>query len=119
MVAIAYRKWSFTRDFKFKALSGKTLVFWIGGCLWEVAAYDRWSHMDVQLYLKGKEKGDQCRCKSNLLAEPFFYLLDFYTYSRKTLPELCACYSRLGYGHHFINKQMPTLQKQFDETKRD
>lgn len=33
--------------------------------------------MEVQLYLKGKEKGDQCRCKSTLPAEPFFYLLDF------------------------------------------
>ena len=33
--------------------------------------------MEVPLYLKGKEKGDQCRCKSTLPAEPFFYLLAF------------------------------------------
>ena len=28
------------------------LVFWIGGCLWEVVAYERWSHMEVRLYFK-------------------------------------------------------------------
>ena len=32
--AVAYRKWSFTRDSK--SLTGKVLVFWIGGRLWEV-----------------------------------------------------------------------------------
>ena len=25
-------------------------VLWIGACLWEVVAYDRWSHMEVRLY---------------------------------------------------------------------
>ena len=70
--------------------------------------------MEVQLYLKGKEKGDQCRCKATQPAARFFF-----AYSRKTLPESCACYSRLGYGHRFINKQMITLQKQFDERKQD
>ena len=70
--------------------------------------------MEVQLYLKGKEKGDQCRCKSTQPAARFFF-----AYSRKTLPESCACYRRLGYGHRFINKQMLTLQKQFDERKQD
>ena len=23
-------------------------MFWIGGCLWEVVAYERWSHMEVR-----------------------------------------------------------------------
>ena len=38
MVAVAYRKWSFTRGFKFKALSGKSLVRLMGGRLLEVVA---------------------------------------------------------------------------------
>ena len=38
MVAVAYRRWSFTRDFNCKALIGKVLVFWIGGRLREVVA---------------------------------------------------------------------------------
>ena len=39
VVAVAYRRWSSTRSWNCKALSGKTLVFWIGGRLWEVIAY--------------------------------------------------------------------------------
>ena len=34
------------------ALTGEILVFWIGGRLWEVVAYKRWSHMEGRLYLK-------------------------------------------------------------------
>ena len=34
-----------------RAFTGKSLVFMIGGCLWEVFAYKRWSHMEVRLYL--------------------------------------------------------------------
>ena len=49
MVAVAYRSWSFARGSNCKALTGKILVFWIGGRLWEVVAYERWSHMDVRL----------------------------------------------------------------------
>ena len=33
-----------------KGLTGKILVFWIGGRLCEVVAYKRWSHMEVRLY---------------------------------------------------------------------
>ena len=51
MVAVAYRRWSFARGSNFKALTGKVLVFWIGGRLWEVVAYERWSHMDVRVYM--------------------------------------------------------------------
>ena len=41
MVAVAYRRWSFiTRDSTCKALTGKILVLWIGGRLWEVVAYE-------------------------------------------------------------------------------
>ena len=47
MVAVAYRGWSFTIVTNSKAL---TLVFMIGGRLWEVKAYERWAHMDVRLF---------------------------------------------------------------------
>ena len=47
MVAVAYRRWSFTRCFNGKALTGQILVFSIGGRLWEVVTYERWSHMEV------------------------------------------------------------------------
>ena len=46
MVAVAYRRWSFTRVSNCKALTGKVLVFWIGGHLWEVVAYERGSCME-------------------------------------------------------------------------
>ena len=49
VVAVAYRRWSFTRGSNCKALMGKNLVFWIGSPLWEVAN-KRWSHMEVRLY---------------------------------------------------------------------
>ena len=35
---IAYRRWSYTRGSKCKALTGKNLVLWIGGRLWQVFA---------------------------------------------------------------------------------
>ena len=50
MVAVAYWRWPFTRGSNCKALTGKVLVFWISGHLWEVVAYKRWLHMEVQLY---------------------------------------------------------------------
>ena len=34
VVAVAYRRWSFTRGSNCKALTGKVLVFWIGGRTW-------------------------------------------------------------------------------------
>ena len=39
MVAVAHRKTSFTRGSNCKALTGKNLVFWIGGRLWEVSLF--------------------------------------------------------------------------------
>ena len=36
VVAVSDRRWSFTRGSNCKALTVKILVFWIGGCLWEV-----------------------------------------------------------------------------------
>ena len=39
MVAVAYRRWLFTRGYNCKALTGKILVFWIGGRLREVVAH--------------------------------------------------------------------------------
>ena len=50
VVAVAYRRWSFTRGSKCKALTGKIVVFRIGSRLWKVVVYERWSHMEVQLY---------------------------------------------------------------------
>ena len=50
VVAVAYRRWSFTRGSNCKVLTGKVLVFWIGGRLWEVVANERWLHMEVRLY---------------------------------------------------------------------
>ena len=38
VVAVAYRRWSFTRGSNCKALTKKVLVFWIGRRLWEVVA---------------------------------------------------------------------------------
>ena len=35
VVAVAYRRWSFTRGYNCKALTGKVLVFWISGHLRE------------------------------------------------------------------------------------
>ena len=37
--AVAHRRWSFTRASNCKALTGKVLVFWIGGHLLEVVAH--------------------------------------------------------------------------------
>ena len=39
VVAVAYRRWLFTRGSNCKSLTGKVLVFWIGGHLWEVVAH--------------------------------------------------------------------------------
>ena len=41
--------WSFMRGSNYRALTGKNLVFWIGGLLCEVVAYESWSRMEVQL----------------------------------------------------------------------
>ena len=51
VVAVAYRRWSFIRNSNCKALTGKVLLFWIGGRLSEVVAYERWSHLKVRLCL--------------------------------------------------------------------
>ena len=45
MVAVAYE------SFYYRALTGKILVFWIGGRLREVVAYERWSHMESRLWV--------------------------------------------------------------------
>ena len=48
MVAVAYRRWSFTRGSNgtCKALTGKVLVFWIGGRSWQM--------VEVGLYKQNK-----------------------------------------------------------------
>ena len=47
MVAVAYRRWSFTRGSNCKVLTGKILLLLI---LVLALAYRRWSYMDVRLY---------------------------------------------------------------------
>ena len=49
VVAVNYRRWSFTRSSSSKAFTGKILVFCVSGRLWEVVAYEGWSHMEVRL----------------------------------------------------------------------
>ena len=51
VVAVAYEGWLFTRGCSYRALSAKNLAFWIGGRLWEVVTYERWSHTEVRLYV--------------------------------------------------------------------
>ena len=54
VVAVAYRRWSFTIGSNCKALTGKISVLRIGGPLWEVVAYEKWSYMEVRLYMPDK-----------------------------------------------------------------
>ena len=41
MVVAAYRRWSITRCFNGKALTGKVLRFWMSGRLWEAGSLTR------------------------------------------------------------------------------
>ena len=50
MVVVAYRRYSFTRGSYCKDLTGKTLVFWIGGRLWEEVAHGG-STQSILLYI--------------------------------------------------------------------
>ena len=38
-IAVAYKRWSFTKGSNYRALPGKILVFWRGGRLREVIAH--------------------------------------------------------------------------------
>ena len=49
VVAVAHKRWLFMRSSNDRAFTGKILVFWISGRLWELAAYKRWSHLEVLL----------------------------------------------------------------------
>ena len=49
VVAVAHKRWLFMRGSNDRAFTGKILVFWISGRLWEVAAYKKWSHLEVRL----------------------------------------------------------------------
>ena len=51
MAAVAYERCSLTRGSNFKGLSGKIFCV-LDNCLWEVVAYERWSHMEVGLYFE-------------------------------------------------------------------
>ena len=43
VIAVAYERWSFTRGFNYRALTGKNSVFWIGGHYRWLVGYERWS----------------------------------------------------------------------------
>ena len=42
VMTVAYERWSFTRGSNYRALTGKNLVFWIGGH-YRWLGYERWS----------------------------------------------------------------------------
>ena len=48
VVAVARRRWSFTRGSTCKALTGKVFVLELA------VVYGRWSHMEVRLYMPDK-----------------------------------------------------------------
>ena len=50
VVGVALKRWSFVRGSNYRALTGKILVFYIGGPLREVVAYETCSHMRMRLY---------------------------------------------------------------------
>ena len=51
MVAFTYARWLLTRGSSCKALTGKSLVFWIGGRLWVIIiAHQRCLHLELWLY---------------------------------------------------------------------
>ena len=68
VVAVAYWRWLFTRGSNCKALTGKVLVFWIGGHSWEVVTYERWLHMyggstqDLNDFVRQHNVKDQNAC---------------------------------------------------------
>ena len=47
VVAVACRRWLLARGCNCEALSRKILVFWMGGYLWELVAYERWLYTGV------------------------------------------------------------------------
>ena len=51
VVAVAYERRLFTWGSNCRALTGQILVFCICGRLWEVVAYESWSHIEVRLYV--------------------------------------------------------------------
>ena len=50
VVAVADWRWAFTISSNCKDLTGKILVFWMAGRLWEVVIYEKWSQMEVAHY---------------------------------------------------------------------
>ena len=67
MFAIAYKRWSFTRGSNnYRAATGKILMFWTSGHLWEVVAYKL--HMEVEgiITLKGFELSNKMSLLSHL-----------------------------------------------------
>ena len=49
MVVVACRRWLFKGGSNCEALTETVLVLKIGGCLWEVATYEKWLHVEVRL----------------------------------------------------------------------
>ena len=76
MVAVAYGRWSFTRGSNCEVLTRKNLVFWIGGRLLEVVAYERWPHMEIRLYTDLKHPPTKKSKDSWTKSRSFLKLLD-------------------------------------------
>ena len=77
LLTVRPKKWSrslteggrLLEGYNCKTSTGKIWVFWIGGRLWEVVARERWSHMEVRLYLRAS------LCK--ILISSFAHKMDF------------------------------------------
>ena len=81
MVAVAYKRWSFTRGSNCKALAGKILEFWLDSHLW---------HTEVQVYLKAVSP--QSRIKYLIAISARGHLLVLFIYhSTVTCILTCTC----------------------------
>lgn len=54
MVAVTYKRWSFTKDYNYASLAGKNVVFWISGCFREVVIYRGLTVVYIVVYIVGQ-----------------------------------------------------------------
>ena len=99
-------------SFEGEDFNWKILVFWIGGRLWKLVAYDRWSHMEVRLYpregLLYKNDRDSRRlaleCKLQILVSLKMFGMESYY--------ICPFRYRLGLRIKKFTKNALTLTTQ-------
>ena len=69
------RSWSFNYErFYYRALTGDCLVFWIGGLLWEVAAYGSSTVLFLDYFISWNYEQSICVQKSRLWKNAFTVL---------------------------------------------